>query len=208
MKSFFEDRCKKLGMALYKAYNAEDGQLVIEYAKNVFWGQVIKDFLPVFEDVWSKLLKGNHYKNNPFWHGDADYSVWIEKPKASHRKVIVSICHCSGNGNDTHIFIQDKSDKNEILDEWIRFRIATAWDRQVSRIKGHKFGDLRDIIKPSLRTFRDFDFSPLSRLRAEAGHILFYDSHFDQVENSHVTELYIPSALQTLDFTLKAFEDN
>lgn len=209
MENSFRNRYRKLGMTLYEAYSAEEtGPLLIEYAKEVFWGQVIKDFFLIFDNVWNRLHNDNYYKNNTFDHGDADYSVWIEEPKAKYRKVIISTCHCSCNGNDTFIFMQDKFDQDKNSDEWILFRIATAWGRQITRRKGHKFGDSRDIIRPSVRTFRDFDFSPLHGGFHDRGHVLFYDSHsIGEVEKSHITELFIPHALQTLVYTLNAFED-
>lgn len=184
------EKAERIAENLYRQYNIEErggrecGNLLLEWIKEHFWGIVISKHIPIFEKVWTILDKKGYTKRNKFIYGDIDVGLWVEYPKNTSKKVIVSTRYCAMADDNTHIFILDK----EILN-WVKFRVATVWPRENSKggykVKKSKkypdgwfsWGDDRDIKIPSLNTYRKRDFHYGYYDCRDKGHCFFYKDY-------------------------------
>lgn len=138
-------------------------ELQKRWIEEKFWGKIVGEQIPIFEEIWQQLRIGEHNKNNPFWYGDADASVWIEKVK--NKRIIIHKSQCTTADDNTTIFIQELKSMFGP-----RFHVRTVWPRQskrggyaVEKSKEHpngwfSWGDDRDVDVPSLNTYRERDF--------------------------------------------------
>lgn len=209
-------KAKKLGRSLYRAYIQEEkagrncGNLLLDWIKESFWGSLVKDHLPIFNELWELLNKKGHTRKNPFGYGDIDYDVWVEYPKDNNKQVIVSICYCACADDNTHIFIYDK----ELSDpkiystyDWSKFRVATVWKRQKSNDRWPNDEYDRNIDVPSLSTYRKRDFRYGYYDCRDKGHVLLYEAHSERVEKASWSETEIYWALWNLRSHLRALKD-
>lgn len=213
-----------LGDHLYEQYKAEGGgceNLMMEWAKERFYGLLVQDSIPVFDEWWQMLVdKGHRSRKTSSEHGDWDYSAWAEKTgKDNELKVIVSTCHCAMRDDNTYIYIRagfqyDGPDLdptlpaiNALMRSMSTFQCHTVWPREkksrYARQSGG-FGDHRDIAVPSLNTFRKDKFKYGYGDFRDDGHVFnFHISHRGPVvEKAYYTELGIPLALDNMQWLL------
>ena len=206
-----------LGDHLYDQYKSEGGgceNLLMEWAKERFYGRIIEDHLQVFDDLWQMLVdKGHRCSKTASSHGDMDYSVWAEKTgKDDDLKVIISTCHCAMRDDNTFLYIRSgfKYNNDPVYGKLMRsmdqFVCATAYPRQTqSRYsRHHKWGDHRDIARPSIHTYRKHEFRYGYRDGRDNTHVFnFSYSHRGAVaEKAHWTENDIPRALDNMQWLL------
>ncbi len=205
------DKAKKRAKQLYKDYNIEEkegrdcGNLFLEWVSEHFWGMVVKEHIPIFHTNWEMLNSKGHTKNNKFVFGDIDEAVWIEKTKDKNKKVIVCERYCSMANNNIHIFIMEKP-----FDNWVTFRVATVWHREIKSISGIKWGDDREIDKPSLNTYRKRDFHYGYYDCRDEGHCFKYEQRLKDVgtvEKAHWRESEMKYALSSLVYHKEALKD-
>lgn len=218
------DRARLIANTMYKQYEIEQrdgrdcGSLLLDWIKERFWGKVVQDHIPIFEEIYGILSEnGNIGSRNSYTHGDIDNSVWIEKTQnPDNKRVIASKCHCSCADDNTHLYILDNLTHRDIL----TFRCRTVWPRQSNRggyrvAKSEKnpdgwvsWGDDRDISIPSIATYRkrDFDFS--YRDCRDKGHVFTYDElNGPTLDHAHWHENRILPALDILRHTLNMLRD-
>lgn len=206
-------KAKRLAKSLYKAYKFEEkrgkgcGDLLLEWVKEVYWGIIVKEHIPVFDEAWQLLHNRKHTKKNKFVYGDIDVGVWIEYPKNKNKKVIISTRYCSCADDNTHIFIYDKSSIPKEYFNWDKFRAATVWPRQINSKLGIDWGDDRNIDLPSLNTYRKRDFHYGYYDCRDKGHSFLYEAINERVEKASWDEGRIERALWTLRGHLQALQE-
>jgi hypothetical protein len=217
----FKNKCEDIADLLYCQYVAEEnrdgeeskgcGDLMLEWIKDRFWGQIVEDHIPTFRAVYNILLKnGNTSQKNCYVYGDLDVGIWIEKTKnPKDKKVIASTRYCSMADDNTHLYIMtglkfvdmDPPDFN-----FLKFYCRTVWPRQ-KKEKFH-FGDDRDIKIPSLRTYQERDFKFSYQDCRDKGHVFTYNAFMGpSLDKAHWHETRIPHALQALRWHLEALKD-
>ncbi len=156
----------------------EDGcqELLKQWTEERFWGRIVEEHIPEFNELWEELRIKKYDKNNTFDYGDLDASVWIEKSK--NKKIIIHKSHCSCANDNTHIFISEKGFFGKI------FHVRTVWPRERNKggyaVKKSKkyptgwfsWGDDRDISTPSLNTYRTRDFNFDNMSNGSEGYVL------------------------------------
>jgi hypothetical protein len=199
--------------ALYDIYKqSSHGSYMVERIKGRFYGNLVKDHIPDFNELYAILKAGNHGPKNPLVTGDMDEGSWIEKSDNEYSKIIAIERYCSCAIDNTHIFILNEFKyeppegegfshlEQELMrfKDWTTFTCVTAWPRQISKRHGHKWGDHRDIEHPSIHTFRKHNF----RFAYEDGrddHYCFkYDSLQGRVEDAYWKEGRLNWALSSL----------
>ena len=211
-------KSRKLAKQLYDANILENkraehcGDLLIKWVKECYWGLKVADHLPVFDKVWKILHERKHTKKNKFIYGDIDVGLWIEYPKAKHKRVIVSESYCTCAEDNTHIFIEEHNYEKIPLFE--KLRVVTVWPRQDSRggyrtkDGWHHWGDDRDIKIPSLNTYRERDFKFGYSEGRDKGHCILYHNCNKMAEDAYGTEHRIEHALHILSYHLEALEND
>lgn len=196
-------KARKLANSLYEAYKQEPskrcGDLIIENVKNYFWGALVKDMLPIFDQIWNILHAKKHTKNNPFVYG-CDKSFWVEYPQEKDKKVIISKNYFGGGENNTYIYIRKY---NAIMSD---LRVASVWPRQIIEKFDTPFGDDRDISKPSLNTYRKKDYTFGYFDCRDMGHVLNYNKLTQSVENAHESEEKIKHSMWLLEIHLESLK--
>lgn len=195
---------KPLADAMYVAYMASsDGGYLMEKVKKSFYGKLVKDKIPLFKELHAFLVEHKHTVKNPYIYGDIDVGVWYEKSSDEREDIVAVESYCTCADDSTHIFImRDWSMINyqiglNIVDT--KFLAVTAWPRQKKKRKGHLYGDYRDVVLPSIRTYRDCNFKFGCQDGRDVGYSFKYESIVgDRVEDAHWNEPRILFALRTL----------
>lgn len=164
----------ELGDILYDEYMKQQGegcgQLVIDWAKDRFYGRLVESHIPMFDTLWNKLTdNGRVSYDSGLSYGDMDNTLWAERLNDKER-IIICVNHCTCS--DTPVTILRFKDyplgdeeaaklgeehAKQLRDMFTEFRVDMVWSDEVKRVPAC-WGDHRDIIKPSLQTFRDCDF--------------------------------------------------
>jgi len=150
----------EIAKSMYNLFTRETDRECSGYAIRLvnqeFWGLVVQDHVPIFNEVYKILQeKGNIGRSNKYVYGDIDVGVWVEPVKDKNRKVIASTRYCSMADDNTHIYITEHQD----IPVLFKFICKTAWPRQKKRkTSWGVFGDHRDIDIPSIATYRKYDF--------------------------------------------------
>lgn len=218
----FKDKCNELGDQLYCMYMDEEkglhakdkksdhegcGDLMLEWAKDRFWGQRVQDHIPGFLEMWDILHShGNAGKENHYTGGDIDWQVWIEPTKdPEDTKVIVYNNMCSGH---TFLYILTGLITYGPDYDMRHFYCREIWDKE-KKYKGYKFGDFRDIEVPSLGTWRRSNFKFGCMDARDKGHIFSYQSAYDgpKLDKSTWQENRISPALREIRWTLEALRN-
>lgn len=204
------DNSKKIAELMYNScfdLNSESMQYTLQRANDLFWGKIVKNYVPIFKELHDKLVQGKHNKSNPLSHGDCDVSVWYETSKRTHRKVIVSTRHCSCADDNTHIFILDDLPVDKKDGYWFgELMCATVWPRQINRKGSYKYGDHRDIEKPSINTYRQRDFEYGYKDGRDNNYCFKYRCIVEDTVESAISHR-ISNALWTLETDLEAVKD-
>ena len=202
------------GMAdrLYQAYKmlGDSGQYTVERIKARFYGNMVKDHIETFNELYAILEAGNHGPKDPIVTGDYDEGAWIEKAPDDHTRVIAIERYCSCADDNTHIFVLNefKSEKPESIsdEDWLllkqddctRFKCFTAWPRQKKSKYGGNWGDHRDIEVPSINTHRKHDFKFGYGDGRDKHYCFAYDSMHGCIKDAHWNEQRLLWALRTL----------
>ncbi len=169
------------GFLLHMAENEPDFEcvgLLLDWTLSKFWGKKLEELLPAYERAWEYLMVNNPSKSTAISHGDLDYDLWAIPHKK--KKIVAMKCYCSCNGDDTHLFIYDKSE----VDICTKFHIRTCWDRQ-TRSK-YCFRDGWGLVdKPSINTYKRMDFNPRYGDFRDKGYRLSYGAINRQVDGGH-----------------------
>jgi len=199
---------------LYETYKlSPSGSYMIERIKSRFYGNMVKDHIPDFNELYKILEAGKHGPKNPIVTGDMDEGCWIETAPNDHTRIIAIQRYCSTADDNTHIFILDEL-KSEIdptlfdtdpemaetlakFNNWTRFQGVTAWPRQIKN-RGYNFGDHRDIKVPSISTFRNHKFNYGYNDGRDDHYCFKYDSLNGCVEDAHWKESRLNWALRSL----------
>jgi len=202
----FKNMCEDLGDLLYCLYTKEEkrngcGNLMLDWIKSRFWGRVIEDHIPIFNEAFNLLKRYEHdsYKNG-IEFGDWDSTTWYEEVEGDDfqfTQVILSKSHCSCNGDDTHIYIRSGCIP---IPECNKFLCRTAWDKQ--KKNRFSFGDHRDIELPSVHTYRRHNFNFGYGDARDKGHVFSYKGSIGGVDNPGWHETKIPTGLQILKYHL------
>jgi len=200
---------------LYEFYKLSDsGSYMIERIKSRFYGNMVKDHIADFNELYAILEAGKHGSKNPMVTGDIDEGSWIEKAPDEHTRIIAIERYCSCADDNTHIFMLNelKSEVDPTLfdhdpelaetmarfNNWTRFQGVTAWPRQSSKRGGHKWGDHRDIEHPSIVTFRNHKFDYGYNDGRDEHYCFKYDSLQGCVEDAYWREGRLNWALRSL----------
>ena len=200
-------KARRIANSLYRAYIEEEkdgrecGHLLREWVEEIFWGRMVEDHLPIFDETWKMLHEGKYTQKNPFSYGDADHSLWVEYPKEpiikpsfshvhSHEdiRVIVAVCHCACIEDNTYLFIETGREFAQTHKSFLSysFRVATVWPREKRSITGIKWGDDREIGLPSLNTYKKRAFHYGYFDCRDEGHVLLYENFLkSRVENEN-----------------------
>jgi hypothetical protein len=204
-------KARDLGTLLYREFLHEEsgakecGKLLMDWVAECYWGRRVESYIPVFHEIWDLLKAGGYNRKNPFVYGDYDYSVWTEPCKTEGRQVIISVCHCACRDDNTFVYIRD-SNSSDIFDT---FRCVSVWPRQtMSRYsKQHKFGDKRDIGKPSLSTYRKVDWHWGYYDCRDKGSVFLYNAFGNRVEHASWASEEIHWALWPLNNLLDELQE-
>lgn len=227
----FKDKCNEIADLLYYQYIYEEndegcGDLMLEWIKSRFWGLLVRDHIPIFEEIHQILTsKKNIDEKNRYTYGDVDVSVWVEKVKnPKDMKVIASTRHCSGADDNTHLYILKNSKigipEFDSKNMFLEFKCRTVWSRQnkrggyrVAKSKEHpngwfSWGDDRDIKLPSINTYRERDFNFSYGDCRDKGHVFTF-KNFSGPELDHPDwhENRISHSLWCLRSHLEALKD-
>lgn len=185
---------KKISDYLYDKYETASkkglGIYTINRAKDLFYGKVVKNYIPVFDELFSLLVEKNHTKDNTYGYGDIDGDIWYEK--CGKMEIVVDESHCTCADDNTRIYIKTNDYNNAFL-------VVTAYPKQ-KKNKFH-FNDHRDIDQPSIQTYRNYNFEFAYGDFRDETHVLKYtctDYSGDKVEDAYVTENKISHALENL----------
>lgn len=200
---------KKIADKLYDGFKADGSNTYhMEYIKSYFYGNMVKDHIPVFKKLHDYLVANNHTKDNALWQGDADNAIWYEKAPDEYTKVLVDSRVVSCADDYTHIFVlKDYSIDDEILDDapklndwkdWIKFNCFTAFPRQKKSKYSNNWGDHRDIEDPSINTHRKSKFKFGYGDARDKFYSFAYDSMQGKVEDAYAVENRLMWALRTL----------
>ncbi len=191
---------KEAAAMFYKKYqklkDKEVGSLFIEWTKEVFYGKLIKDAIPVFDFVWEELKKRHHTsRKRSLIYGDIDVSTWVEKTE--NKKILVYIRHCSMADDNTFIFI--KEDRIIELPDFMEFRAVTVWPRQ--KKYRPSWGEYLNklIWVPSLNTYRKVGFNYGYEDGRDKGFVFKYKARDELAEDAHYSEPKILRALDILE---------
>ena len=201
-------KASELGKQLYNAYQdgeaegADCGKLLLEWAKESFWGRIVADNLHHFDSLYEKLeAKGCIGEENHFVYGDLDVGLWIEPSKQEHRRVIVSESYCTCADDTITIYIKD-----DIAPDWIKFRVVTAFPEDMAdefkkEWKSKYSWEPNYYDKPSLKDHRNADWDYGYRDFRDAFHTFFWTNSYDEngkVDGAYATENKIYWALWSL----------
>lgn len=202
-------KAEKMASYMLRGYKKEGdcGDLLIEWAKECFWGALVKEHLPIFDKVWKVLDEKGHTRNNKFVYGDIDVGLWVEYPKnkKSNKRIIISERYCSCADDNIHLFIENGKKWLTECPILYKFKVVTAWPRQINSKYG-KWKDDRDIDKPSLNTYRKRGYTFGYGDGRDKGHSILYQN--GRVDKAHWNEGRIKHALWTLRGHLGALESD
>ena len=218
----------ELGDHLYEEYQKQNdegcNQLLIDWAKERFWGRVCEDHLPIFRSLWNKLNdNGNVSYDSGLSYGDMDMTVWAETLNEDEKLIIVRH-HCRCCDDNTTIFRLkeygcDLEDENLSEDQLIKiqkidkhlleFRVDTCWPDEIKGDFGYSWGDDRDIKYPSLETFRNRGFDYGYGDGRDNCHVLkfCYTHRGPNIEKAHWTEGRIILALDDIRWYESMFDE-
>lgn len=217
---------KRVGQLLYDTHKQNGGRsgtgdLVIDWAKEVFWGLRMQDTIKDFKELWQKLTdNGNVSRDTAIYYGDGDQYVWAEQLD-KNTKLIINHDVVTCADDNTIIYSMKDYDFDE-SEGWegdvsvkkllFEFHIMTAFEEE--KKCGDTWGDRRDYDKFSLQTYRErgFDFGYGDGRDKEHVAKLRYD-HTEQprVEKAHWTENRIGRELDELsrfNFFFEEEKDN
>jgi len=201
------------GMAdkLYNIYKQSDsGTYMVERIKSRFYGNMVKDYIPDFNELYALLEAGDHGPKNPIVTGDSDEGAWLEKAPDEYTRVIAIQRYCSCADDNTHIFVLRQFDweppegftelEHALLrqDNWTTFRCFTAWPRQKKSKYGGNWGDHRDIEVPSINTHRKHKFNFGYGDGRDEHYCFKYDSMQGRAEDAYWKESRLLWALRSL----------
>ncbi len=200
---------ESLATALYEAYNkSSDGGYFMEKIKKRFCGKVVKDHIPMMKELHTFLVDNRHTVKNPYVYGDIDVGVWYERSPTTTMDIVVVESYCSCANDNTHIFMLRDYSKDFTPEELtrfgrpyqdVKFLAVTAWPRQKKKKKlGHKWGDYRDVVEPSIQTYRKCQFNFGCQDGRDVGYSFKYESTTGMVEDAHWNEPRVMWALRTL----------
>jgi len=176
----------------------EYGRLLLDWTKEVFYGKLIKDILPVFDEVWNRLVElGHTSRKTAFDYGDYDVSTWAEKK--GNRKILIYIRHCSMADDNTFIFIRDEPETIVGFEKYRSFfdsfKCVTVWPRQVNYPRNWSWQKGKAKL-PSLATQRKHDFNWGYNDARDKGHVFKYEFRNGLVDNAGWTEYRILRAIE------------
>lgn len=203
---------KQIADKLYSVYKkSSSGKYLMERVKNLFYGRMVYDHIDDFNELYAILERGEHGSKNPLITGDIDEGSWIEKSPSEHIKVIAIQRYCSCADDNTHIYVlTDYRIPDEMgypPADWVTFQCFTAWPRQVSKRRGYKWGDHRDIEHPSINTFRKHKFHFGYEDGRDKHYCFKYSSYSDAVEHAFWNEGRLMWGLDSLRFALNSIKN-
>lgn len=164
-----------LGELMYQLHNKNGGRngvgdLVIEWAKDHFYGLRMEDRIVDFKELWKKLTdNGKVSYESGLVTGDLDITLWAETIEDGS-KVIISVNHCTCADDNTTIYkmkefeySEEDTTNEEVLERLkkslFEFHVFTCYPYATRRnATGYQWGDHRDIENPSLNTIREYNF--------------------------------------------------
>lgn len=202
-------KCRSFGKKLYKAYKKEEkkecGSLFLKWMKDCFYALVVKDHIPLFDEIWNYLNEHKITFDKKLRFCDEDHHLWIEYPQKNYdfdqeRQVIVykNVDLCADD--NTFIFIKEKSYGNKF-----NFRIVTVWDKEVK--EKFNFKDDRDIKLPSIKTYRERNFDFGYGDGRDPGNIIVYENDKQMCKDSAWNENRIKYALDILHECIFAIKE-
>lgn len=195
---------KKIADKLYDGFKADGSNTYhMEYIKEYFYGNMVRDHIPLFKKLHDYLVANNHTKDNALWQGDDDNAIWYEKSPDQFTKVLVDSRVVSCADDYTHIFVlKDYGDEEDAfagpLSRWVKFNCFTAFPRQKKSKYGGNWGDHRDIEDPSIITHRKANWKFGYGDGRDKFYSFAYDSLQDRVEDAYAVESRLMWALRTL----------
>lgn len=183
-------RCAPLGLGC--------GELALEWAAERFYGELVRQHLKTFEQLWSLLNEhGYTSRKKALVCGDIDNSVWAESVKNSCVRVVIDVRHCWMADDNTTIYIDDSLGlPKRALDT---FRVVRVWPRQKRGYYG--------VDEPSVQTYRREGFKFGYGDGRDPGHVLKYDYFRNVVEHAMGYEYRILRALNDLTCHLDCLQE-
>ncbi len=179
----FQNRCNELGDTLYRLYTREEkgqpdedssgmGSLLLEWSKARFYGLLVRDYIPVFLKLYEALERGKNFsRSTGVEYGDLQGSIWIEKD--NKYKVVAATNNSVCRDDSTILFIFKE---NSITTKFLCRRV---WLKEVKNNYG--YNDCRDIKRPALQTYRDYNFDFGYGDGRDEGHCFSYkDDHYGE----------------------------
>ena len=214
-----QEKATNLGNILYDAYVKEKspgmGDLIVDWAKEHFYGRLVEDHLPMFRELWKKLNDNDHTSyDTALSYGDADVFVWAEQLDENTKLIIADHkCRCVDDNitifklkeypdviNDGTLSDDDMERTKQLNEILMSFLITTAYEKE----KKSKFvyADHRGIENPSLKTYRKCNFEYGYGDGRDKTHVLNfgYSHKGPNVEKAHWTEGRIRTALDDLHY--------
>ena len=188
------DKNLKLGRKMYKLFqenvdNCKDdsavecGYQALNWAKAHFWKLRIKATMPLFDELYDKLIEGKYTEKKPFHYGDVDKYVWAEETQDvlgdkgyGKVRVIIQKTMNSCANNYIHLYICRDPMKNH---RTVRF--ATAWPKETK----NSIGSLE---KPSIKTYRRTNWKVKYGDCRDYGSVLLDEPCSDHIEDHYVDE--------------------
>lgn len=161
-------------------HNEEDDSAVllsIEWAFEKFWGLQILDAMPMINDLYKRLIDGDHDKNNHYVYNDLDYSLWYEDIDVEKGRSWV---------DKRRAFCMDSQGRTSLIlvEDWMQFSdddiprgtltVLKVWPR-IKRARWNK----DHIEHLSLSYYRRNNFAIKYHDTRDEGAIFHFDNSFD-----------------------------
>lgn len=195
------EAAKLLANQMIEAENNSDcGDLVIEWAKEFYWGhKVYNKAYPLFLELL-KHCKDNNFNShtNSLTLGDWDYSVWFEECK--ERDVLVVKDNSLCKVNSTFVYSISKGYQEYNKDLFFDFHCIAVYDKEIKR--KNSYNDHRDVELASLETLKESKFYWGYRDGRDKGHC-FNSNGTTRVEKPHWDELSVDLAIKELSYCIE-----
>jgi hypothetical protein len=141
----------------------------LEWILDQYWGLKVHRAYDAFDRIYDKLVElGATYKDRVVW-GDADCGAWVEPHEK--KKIVCLEVYCAMRDDNTYLYIGPKEYHDELMFKTLHAR--TCWPRQKLWKHGKDcwgMEDWRSVTRPSIHTYRRFDFEPGYRDGRDVGY--------------------------------------
>ena len=202
---------KKLADQMIKLSEETDcPELVVEWAKEHYWGYQVTKVLPTFKFLREFCIKNNHLTyETGYSGGDYDWTIWAESAERQDVLIINNhvTCHSrpifiytfSNFGEEAEKELKERPDKDfeRMLRNFHCIRVKTL-DKEKKAYDTPMFKDHRDVKYPSVETIRKNDFEWGYRDGRDNGHCFILNR--GQVDKAHWHENEIKLAIDELNY--------